>query len=302
MSRGGRPAGRRPPPGGSARSLLARHGIHPSRRRGQSFLVQPDIARRIAEAAEIPAGATVIEIGPGLGILTRALAPRCRHLLAVEIDPRLVRVLEEEAALPPNVEIVTGDALAVDLPGLARRWRGPALVVSNLPYAVSTPLIFRLLEAGPVLRRWVLMLQREVAGRILAAPGGKAYGALSVPLQLLTDVRRLFSVGRSNFHPRPAVDSVVLRFDVRPPERSGVADPALLRAVVREAFGRRRKTLANALSTLLGGAAAGLLEAAGIDPRARAETVPPEAFARLANLVGEAAGPARKGGARAGGG
>lgn len=270
---------------GGARGLLARHGIHPSRRKGQSFLIQPDIAGRIARAAEIPPGATVLEIGPGLGILTAALAPLCRRLLAIEIDPRLVGVLEAEAGLPPNVEIIQGDALETDLAALARRWRAPAVVVSNLPYAASTPLLFHLLEAGPVLGRWVLMLQREVAERILAAPGGKDYGALSVPLQLFTDVKRLFSVGRANFHPRPAVDSVVLRFDVHSPEDAGVADPALLRALVREAFGQRRKTLANALSGLLGPSAAAVLERAGIDPRARGETLSPPDFARLANSI-----------------
>ncbi|MDP3939310.1 MAG: 16S rRNA (adenine(1518)-N(6)/adenine(1519)-N(6))-dimethyltransferase RsmA [Deltaproteobacteria bacterium] len=285
MSEGDRRSARRPPSDSSARSLLERHGIRPSRRKGQSFLIQPDIARRIALAAEIPPGATVIEIGSGLGILTRAMAPLCRRLLAVEIDSRLVRVLSEEGSLPPNVEVIEGDALETDLGAMARRWRAPALVVSNLPYAASTPLLFRLLEAGPVIQRWVLMLQREVAERILAAPGSKVYGALTVPLQLFTDVERLFSVGRMNFHPRPDVDSVVLRFDVRPPEASGVTDPALLRAVVRAAFGRRRKTLANALAPLVGEGGSALLEEAGIDPRARGETLAPGDFARLANAL-----------------
>ncbi len=285
MSEGDRRSARRPPSDSSARGLLERHGIRPSRRKGQSFLIQPDIARRIALAADVPPGATVIEIGPGLGILTRALAPLCRRLLAVEIDSRLVRVLSEEGSLPPNVERIEGDALETDLGAMARLWRAPALVVSNLPYAASTPLLFRLLEAGPVFRRWVLMLQREVAERILAAPGSKGYGALTVPLQLFTDVERLFSVGRMNFHPRPDVDSVVLRFDVRSPGASGVADPALLRAVVRAAFGRRRKTLSNALSTLLGPSVGALLKEAGIDPRARGETLSPAEFARIANLM-----------------
>lgn len=285
MSKGEGPAGSRPSSANSPRKILERHGIRPSRRKGQSFLVQPDIARRIAEAADIPHGGTVIEIGPGLGILTRALAPLCGHLLAIEIDPRLVRILTEESTLPSNVEIIAGDALDADFAALAGRWRAPALVVANLPYAVSTPLLFRLLAAGPVLRRWVLMLQREVAQRILAAPGGKDYGALSVPLRLFTDVKRLFPVGRANFHPRPEVDSVVLRFDVRSPGESGVADPALLREIVRAAFGRRRKTLQNALAPLLGEAGPALLTEAGIDPRARAETLAPEAFARLAGAL-----------------
>jgi 16S rRNA (adenine1518-N6/adenine1519-N6)-dimethyltransferase len=129
------------------------------------------------------------------------------------------------------------------------------------------------------------MLQREVAERILAAPGTKAYGALSVTLRLFTDVKRLFSVGPANFFPRPDVASTVLRFDLRPAGEAGVKDPALLRAVVREAFGQRRKTLGNALASILPAGEQDLLLAAGIDPKARGETLSPEDFARLSNTL-----------------
>ncbi len=285
MSRGSPPAEGRTPSETSPRRLLDRHGIHPSRRKGQSFLIQPGIARRIALAAEVTPDTGVIEIGPGLGMLTRALAPLCKRVIAIEMDARLTRVLREEAQLPPNVEILEADAVKTDYAALAKRLRSPATIVSNLPYAVSTPLLFRFLEAGPAIGRWVLMLQREVAERILAAPGTKTYGALSVTLGLFTQVTRLFNVGRANFYPRPDVDSTVLCFDLRPPGEVCVADPNLLRAVIRESFSQRRKTLANALATLLPVGGRSLLEAAGIDPKARGETLSPEDFARLANTL-----------------
>lgn len=288
MSRGSPPAEGRTPSETSPRRLLDRHGIRPSRRKGQSFLIQPGIARRIALAAEVSPDAVVIEIGPGLGILTRALAPLCRRVIAIEVDARLTRVLREEARLPPNVEILEEDAVKTDYAALAKRLGAPATIVSNLPYSVSTPLLFRFLEAGPAIGRWVLMLQREVAERILAAPGTKTYGALSVTLGLFTQVKRLFNVGPANFYPRPDVDSTVLRFDLRPPGEAGVADPDLLRAVIRESFSQRRKTLANALAALLPAGGRSLLEAAGIDPKVRGETLSPEDFARLANTLHDA--------------
>ena len=285
MSRGARRADRPQPSENSPRAILARHGIRPSRRKGQSFLIQPGIAQRIALAAEIPPRAGVIEIGPGLGILTRALAPRCARLIAIEVDPRLAGILREEEPLPENVEILEGDAVKADYAALAKRLRGPRLIVANLPYAVSTPLLFRFLEAGPLFTRWVLMLQREVADRILAKPGTKAYGAPSVTLRLFSEVKRLFNVGPANFYPRPEVASSVLRFDLRPARAAGVKDPALLRAVVREAFGQRRKTLANALAARLPGDGRAFLREAGIDPKARGETLSPEDFARLSNAL-----------------
>jgi 16S rRNA (adenine1518-N6/adenine1519-N6)-dimethyltransferase len=284
MPRGeaGRCAGGPPRPG-SVRTLLSRHAIRPSRGRGQSFLVQPGIAERIARLAEISPDDSVIEVGPGVGILTRALAPLCRRLACIEVDPKLVHILREEGDLPPHVEIIEADALEVDYAALARRLGGEAIVVANLPYAISTPILFRLMETLPSLPRWVLMLQREVGERILARPGSKAYGALSVPLRLFLEVRRLFTVGAVNFHPRPKVDSAVLRFDRRGRPLVPVENPAVLRRLVKEAFGRRRKTLANALAALTAETGSDPFKEAGIDPRRRGETLAPEEFARLAN-------------------
>jgi 16S rRNA (adenine1518-N6/adenine1519-N6)-dimethyltransferase len=266
--------------------VLARHGIHPSRALGQSFLLQPAIAERIAAAAELSESA--IEIGPGLGILTRALAARFQRVAAIEVDRRLARILREEAELPAHVEVIEGDALGVDYAALAARLVPPCAIVANLPYAVSTPLLFRFLDNRAVLPRWVLMLQREVGERILAGPDTEAYGTLSVPFAIFADVKRLFTVGRANFYPRPEVESIVLRFDLRDSPRVPVADPALLSRVIREAFGRRRKTLANALASLVGETGPEAFVEAGIDPRRRGETLSPEEFARLSNAFARA--------------
>jgi 16S rRNA (adenine1518-N6/adenine1519-N6)-dimethyltransferase len=301
MTAGRRLAAEGPDRPESPRRLLERHGIQPSRLRGQSFLLQPGIASRIARAAEIPTDASVIEIGPGLGILTRALAPRCRKVLAIEIDSRLMRILGESGTLPANVDLMEDDALKVDYAALARRLRGPVVIVANLPYAISSPLLFCFLEARRAIRRWVLMLQRELGERILAPPGTKAYGALSARLRLFTDARLLFHVGASNFHPRPDVGSSVLRFDPRRSAAVPLRDPDLFDTVVRMAFGQRRKTLANALAPLVKETGMGPFDEAGIAPKARGETLSPEAFARLANAFhragsrkpGRVAAPAR---------
>ncbi len=272
----------------SVRTLLARHDIRPSRRLGQSFLVQPGVAERIARAAEIPPDGSVIEIGPGLGILTRALAPLARKVAAIEVDHRLVGILREEGDLPLSVEVIEADALDVDYDALARRLGGPVFVVANLPYAISTPLLFRLLESRDVIRRWVLMLQREVGDRLAAGPGTREYGALSVPIQLFADVKRLFTVGPANFHPRPEVASLVLRFDLRAAPSVPVLRRDVLSRVVRESFNRRRKTLSNALSALVAETGPAPFAEAGIDPRRRGETLSPEEFAGLANAFARA--------------
>lgn len=283
MSRGDPPPSHRSGRRASPRETLLQHGIRPSRLRGQSFLLQPGIATRIVGEADLLPETSVIEIGPGLGILTRALAPRCRKVLAIEIDARLVKILGGEGSLPANVEVLHADALKVDYARLAKRLGGPVVVVANLPYAISTPLLFRFLEARKAIQRWVLMLQREVGERILAPAGTKTYGALSVPMQLYTDVRRIFSVGPANFYPRPKVGSVVVRFDLRSASAVRLADPDLLEQVVRAAFGQRRKTLANALASLAPMSGPDPFAEADIDPRVRGERLQPEEFARLAN-------------------
>lgn len=293
------------------RGWLEAHGVRPRRRLGQSFLVAPGIAGRIVEAAGVTHEDLVVEVGPGTGALTEVLLARARHLLAIEVDSRLHALLVGRFGRPARATWVLGDALTypyqTEVPRLAAGRR--ALVVANLPYAVATPLLLRLLECGSLFDRLVLMLQREVADRITAGPGGKAYGPLTLAVQARAAARRLFTVPPAAFHPRPAVASTVLAFvpytdpPVPPAERPG------LEAAVRAAFGQRRKMLRQALGAAGTGIApprvGAILEAAGIDGRRRGETLSLEEFRRLAGAMatrgeastGASAAPGEGGGA-----
>jgi 16S rRNA (adenine1518-N6/adenine1519-N6)-dimethyltransferase len=275
------------------RAQLARHGLAAHRDRGQNFLVDPDAAEAIAAAARLAPGDAVIEIGPGLGALTRALAARARRVAAIEIDAGLVRALRDEAALPPHVELIHADALEVDLAALARRLGEPVRLVANLPYSVASPLLRRLLELREILTSWLVLVQREVAARLVATPGSRAYGSFAVLHALCGRVERVRDLPPRCFHPVPRVTSTLVR--VTPLEagriESGPAGDELLRVerVVRAAFGKRRKTLANALRGALAPGPAEGIDAAlarlGIDRHARAEVVDPETFLALTRAL-----------------
>lgn len=289
------PGGAVPGPGGGApstpseiRSLLERRGLRPHRERGQNFLADARVAERLADAAGVGGEDTVLEIGPGLGILTRALAARARRVVAVEVDAGLVRALREEGLLPGSVELVHADALVADLAALLREGPpGPRRVVANLPYAVASPLLRRILDLAAGLAGWAVLVQREVAQRLVARPGGRDFGSLSVLHALAARGERALDVHPRCFHPVPQVVSSLVRFTPLP----GAPGPDELRAVERVAragFGQRRKTLRNALRSLArergaaDGAVERLLAEAGVDPEARAETLAPEAWLRLA--------------------
>lgn len=267
------------------RMRLARRGLAAHRSRGQNFLVDARVGERIAEAAGILPEETVLEIGTGLGLLTESLARRAARVVTIEIDAGLVAALRDEGELAPHVELVHADALALDLGAMLGDAPGGARLVANLPYAVSAPLLRRILAQRGVLRGWTVMVQREVAERLLAPPGCKAYGSLAVLHRLTTVVERLFDVAPRCFHPVPRVVSTLLR--VTPLPAPGLPDPELaaVEPVVRAAFGQRRKTLANALRALPAAPAPevlrGLLAQLGIAPNARAETVAPERFLAL---------------------
>lgn len=277
----------------SVRETLARHGLAAHRDRGQNFLVDPARAEQLVLHAGVEAGDTVIEIGPGLGILTRALAARARRVIAIEIDAGLVRALAAEGELPPHVEVMHADALEVDLAALARGLAAPVRVVGNLPYAISSPLLRRFLDLREIVVDVSVMVQREVAARITAAPGTRDYGSLAVLHALCVVASAGIDLAPSDFFPPPRVRSRFLR--MRP--RGDAPDAATLRAierVARAAFGQRRKQLANALRGGLDAAPsvaelARALAAAGIDPAARAETLAPDRFVALARAL-EAAG------------
>ena len=272
-----------------ARDALAAAELRPRRRWGQHFLCDPGIVRRIVAAAGAH-GAAVLEIGPGHGAHTDALAGSARRLYLVEIDRGLAARLAERYASMPHVRVVVGDVLDVPLDALVEE--PEATVVANLPYNITTPILFRLLEARRRFPRAIVMVQHEVAVRLAATPGGKDWGVLPALVQTFAHVRILFRVSRQAFLPRPRVESAVVDIRWSPEPRVDVGDVDGYRAGVRAAVGQRRKTLRNALGALarergLGASdVAAAFARAGIDPATRAERCSTADFARLATALG----------------
>ena len=271
------------------REVIRRHNLRPKKSLGQNFLFDLNLTARIARAAEPLENITVVEIGPGPGGLTRALLTLgARRVIAIERDVRAIAALEDIAAhYPGRLEIVAGDALSMD----PRDHLGPerARVVANLPYNIATALLVRWLTVDP----WppwydslLLMFQREVAERIVATPGKKTYGRLSVLAGWRTDAKILFDVARSAFVPPPKVTSSVVRLTPYP--EPPICDATALQRITEAAFGQRRKMLRQSLKSL-GVDAAVLLAEAGIDPTARAEEIPVEGFVGLARVFAEQA-------------
>jgi 16S rRNA (adenine1518-N6/adenine1519-N6)-dimethyltransferase len=254
----------------------------PKKALGQHFLVDENVLGVIGRLAELGAD-VVLEIGPGLGVLTAYLAEHAGHVRAVELDRRLEDPLRERLAGRENVELVFGDALALDLAALGP---APTKLVSNLPYNVATPLVAESLDGWPSLDRWCVMVQREVADRFFAVPGTKAYGAVSVLVQLAAERTGFHPVSRMVFRPRPNVDSALVAFRRRGPlpDRYGA-----IKTVVSAAFAHRRKTLPNSVA-LAGLAsrerAAAALEAIGREPGVRAEALAPPEFVALTEALG----------------
>jgi 16S rRNA (adenine1518-N6/adenine1519-N6)-dimethyltransferase len=282
----------------SPKTLLRRLGLRPKKSLGQHFLVHPHQVRRLAAALELGETDAVVEIGAGLGALTVFLAEAAGRVVALELDPNLARFLKEELfSQAPRVLVVLQDVLDFDFIGLSAEVGAPLKVAGNLPYQITSPLLFKLLRELPALAMAVLMMQQEVGDRLLAPPGSKDYGILSVLMKYHFTLERLFSLSPANFYPPPQVASVVLRFkpgSLEPRAR----DEALLTRVVKAAFGQRRKNLHNALAARAG--ALGLspaeisagLEAAGLDPRRRGETLEVAEFVALADNLGDLRQPA----------
>ena len=258
----------------------AREG-RPRKRFGQHFLHDPAVIERIAAAIAPDRGEALLEIGPGRGALTRRLlASDCGSLDAIEIDRDLSALLRDELAGDSRFCLHEADALRVDFGALARQRGQPLRVVGNLPYNISTPLLFHLLESVGEIRDLHVMLQREVIDRMAAQPGDDAYGRLTVMLSPWVEVQRLFDVGPGAFQPPPRVWSAVARLTVRPGPAFPV-NPAFP-AIVAAAFAHRRKTLRNALRGL---ATAQQIESCGVDPSTRPETVSPALFNAIAGTV-----------------
>jgi 16S rRNA (adenine1518-N6/adenine1519-N6)-dimethyltransferase len=255
---------------------------HPPIRKslGQHFLNDRRILQRIVDALELTGGETVIEIGPGRGSLTELLLPAARRLILVEYDRALAAALRERYAGSPQVSVIEADVLSVDLGVVAG---GPYCLVGNVPYYITTPILFHALEA-PRPDRAVYLVQREVAERIVAAPGSDEYGALSVNVQAVAIARLLFRVAPGSFLPPPKVESAAVRIDPRPDPVIDPSEEAAYRRFVRDAFGMRRKQMRRVLREVLDidvDRANAVLDAAGIDAAVRPETLSPADFARV---------------------
>jgi 16S rRNA (adenine1518-N6/adenine1519-N6)-dimethyltransferase len=271
----------------AVRALLSKYGVRPKKRLGQNFLVNPGVLKKIVAAANLTAADTVVEIGPGIGTLTGRLAEAAGKVVAVEVDPALVALLKETLSKFPNLYLVEGDALKADFNALVAAAGGafPYKVVANLPYYITTPLLTRLLTGNFRVALLVVMVQKEVALRLVARPGTKEYGAISVLVRFMAEPELVAVVSRGSFFPAPEVDSAVVRLTVRPSAPVTIPDEELFFRVVRAAFAQRRKTLTNALA----GSGLGLgrdawpevLARAGIDPTRRGETLSLEEFAAV---------------------
>ncbi|WP_423780269.1 16S rRNA (adenine(1518)-N(6)/adenine(1519)-N(6))-dimethyltransferase RsmA [Acidaminococcus timonensis] len=264
------------------RYILETFGLRAKKKFGQNFLINEKVVRGIAEYAQVGPGDLVLEIGPGIGTLTQALAETGARVKSVEIDHSLLPVLARTLEGYPNVEIVPGDVLKIDLAEVTEH--RPFTVAANLPYYITTPIIFALLEQDLPLQRLVVMVQKEVAERMIASPGGKEYGPLSLALQYYSRPRLAIPVPAHDFMPAPRVDSMVVVCEKReqPPVS---ASPKAFFQVVRAAFSQRRKMLSNCLKTL--GLSADqvkdLMAQAGIDPKRRGESLSMEEFGQLAS-------------------
>ena len=270
----------------ATRDVLERHGFYTKHRLGQNFLVSDAVITRIVSLAELAPEDVVLEVGPGIGTLTVALLPRAARVVAVEADRKLEPVLAETCAQDSDkLDIVWGDALRQVPDGLPVM---PTAFVSNLPYQVAATIILQAFETMPTLRRAVVMVQAEVADRIAAQPGTKAYGAYTAKLALWGRVSGRFEVGPGNFMPPPHVDSAVVRID-RVETGLDAATIAATSHVIDAAFAQRRKTIRNSMSSQGFDKAAldAAFAATGISPTCRAETLAPEDFVRLAEAMRE---------------
>ena len=271
------------PPRQASLRRLREFGIRPNRELGQNFLIDDNLLEVIGRAAELSPDDMVLEIGGGLGVLSEYLAARVAHLHVIEVDPALAPALEEALAPHPNAALHLADAAKLDLADLDP---APAKVVANLPYGVAATVLIKSLFELPAAGLWVAMVQREVAERLAAAPGGKTYGATSVLVQLACDVRFLRRVPRTVFHPEPNVESALVLLRRRAP-----APAEEVVALVHAGFAHRRKALAGSLALAPDAApdvrdrARAALQALGQPADARAERLPPEDWPRLAELL-----------------
>jgi 16S rRNA (adenine1518-N6/adenine1519-N6)-dimethyltransferase len=276
------------------RAILEKYGFSFKKSLGQNFLIDTNILRRIVDYAELTSSSAAIEIGPGIGALTEQLAKRSKKVIAFEIDQRLLPILKETLAPYPHTEVIHEDILKADVRGMIEmHLQGieDIMVVANLPYYVTTPIIMKLLEEDLPIRGIVCMLQKEVADRISAKPGTKDYGSLSIAVQYYTEAETVMTVPKTVFIPQPNVDSAVIRLTKRKEPPVQVEDEGFFFQVIRSSFAQRRKTLLNNLTSLLPDGKQkkeqiiAALDEAGIDPIRRGETLSIEEFARISDKL-----------------
>jgi len=272
----------------SIKRELLEYGLFPKKKLGQHFLVDRNILDKVIRTAQVERGDVVLEVGPGLGEMTLALARLAKHVIAVEIDPKLVEILKKKLADSPNVDVVKGDILTINFRKIDFLEGQKMKVLANLPYQISTPLLFHFIELKEFFSTLTLMLQKEVAERMVAPPGGKEYSPLSIFVQLFLDASIRFFIKPSAFFPPPKVESAVVHMAFREKPVVELEDEKWFRKVVKGCFSYRRKTLANALKhseLTLPESIELKMEAIGIDPRRRPETLSIQEFANLAQTL-----------------
>ena len=277
----------------TVRDLLTRHGFTFSKALGQNFLINPSVCPRMAEAAVRDDNTGVIEIGPGIGVLTNELCLRAKKVVAVELDERLLPVLSETLAEYENLKVIHADAMELDLNRLIKEeFQGMEVVVcANLPYYITSPIIMKLLEDHLPIRSITVMVQKEAAQRLSARPGTRDSSAITVAVSYYADTEMLFGVSSGSFMPAPKVDSAVIQLTLREPPRRPKDEETLFR-VIKAAFAQRRKTVLNSRSSSLGldkSAVSDILLKAEVDPTARAERLTLDDFIRIADHMVPAA-------------
>ena len=275
----------------TVRAVLSRHGFSFSKALGQNFLIDPTVCPEMARAATREGADCVLEIGPGIGVLTASLCEQAKQIVAVELDRRLFPVLRETLADYDNVELVEGDAMQLDLHALLRERFGEGAriaVCANLPYYITSPLLMRLLECRLPIEKLVVMVQKEAAERLCAEVGSREAGAVTVAVRYYAEAHTRFTVGREAFLPAPKVDSAVIELCVRKSPAVELRDEAYFFKMVRAAFAQRRKTAVNGIAAGLNLPKAAVAEAIadmGLPADVRAEKIPMEKLADLANRL-----------------
>lgn len=277
----------------SPKDIIRHYSITPRKSMGQCFLVDEGIIHKIAAFTDVRENDVVVEIGAGIGVLTEQLAKTAARVVAVELDERLVRVLTDRLSKYKNVEIHAGNILRFDFRSLFQKENRPLKIVGNIPYNISSPLLFYLLSFRDVINCFVLMMQKELVDRLTALPGNKTYGVPSVIFQMFADMENVLSIPASCFHPRPKVESSIIRGAFHHQPRYTLNDENYFIRLVRDAFAQRRKTLLNNLkhSKLTEGIEESwlreVLEKSGIDGQRRGETLSLREFAALGNIMME---------------